>query len=112
MSLSPTIKTDIIDEIHSHAKIGIWHFDYELNQLKWNSVIKEIAELPANFIPTKENGFNFYREGLNRKLFEQAYQVLLETGNSFDLDLEIVTSKGNIKFVRTTGSAEFKNGIC
>ena len=110
---APLIQVDdILQKINYHAKIGIWQFDYEEDSLIWNSVINEIAELPPDFIPSKSNGFSFYKEGKNRALFEKAYSNLKEKGEPFDIDLEILTAKGNTKHVRTTGQADFENGVC
>ena len=47
-----------------------------------------------------------------KDLFLKAVERAQITGEPYDLEVKIKTAKGNVKWVRDTGRAEFKNGKC
>lgn len=92
------------------AKVGSWSADLVNNTLNWSNVTKEIHEVPEDFSPDLEQGINFYKEGESRDAIIDAVSECIESGKPFDLELVIVTQKGNEKWVRAIGQAERTNG--
>jgi PAS domain S-box-containing protein len=71
---------------------------------------KAIHEVPMGFAPDLEGGINFYKEGEHREKIIEAVSECIESGKPFDVELIIVTAKGNEKWVRSIGEAERNNG--
>ncbi|SDI43941.1 PAS domain-containing sensor histidine kinase [Winogradskyella thalassocola] len=102
----------ILDKTNEVARIGTWEIDLIKNTIFWSKVVFEIHEVPSDFTPNLEIGINFYKEGKSRKIIEKAINDAEVQGVSFDLELELVTFKGNNIWVRTTGQAEIVDGKC
>jgi len=92
------------------ARIGSWKVDLVNNNVSWSDATKEIHEVPQEFVPNLEKGIDFYKKGVHRDRIVEAVSECMETGNPFDLELIIVTAKGNEKWVRAIGEAETSNG--
>ena len=103
---------NLLLEASKVSKVGAWEYDVIEKKLQWSSVTKEIHEVPENYIPDLSTGINFYLVGENRKLISEAFIKLLEKGIPYNIELKIRTFKGNIKWVRAIGKANFKKGKC
>jgi len=110
-----TDKKDLEELLHkatSLARIGSWEIDVVNGTLYWSDITKQIHELPADFEPDLETGINFYKEGSDRSIITQKVQEIIEKGTPCDVELQIVTAKGNNKWVRVIGEAEFVDNKC
>ncbi|RFN59350.1 PAS domain-containing sensor histidine kinase [Marixanthomonas ophiurae] len=95
------------------AKIGSWEVDLIDNTIFWSKVTKEIHEVESDYMPILEEGINFYKEGENRERITKLFNNCIETGEKFDGEFQIITSKGKEKWVRSIGAAVFdKNDSC
>ena len=101
---------DLLSKTNSLARIGSWEMDIKKNTLYWSDITKEIHETEAGFIPDLQTAINFYKEGESRNLITQKVQDALEKGLAFDAELQIITAKGNEKWIRAIGETEFANG--
>lgn len=103
---------DMLEQTNKIAHVGGWEFDVNKDKLVWSEVTREIHEVAPDFKPSLEKGINFYEQGKNRTKITQAITKAIETGESWNLELQIVTAKGNERWVRALGNADFKNGKC
>ncbi|NER81184.1 MAG: response regulator, partial [Leptolyngbya sp. SIO1D8] len=94
------------------GRIGAWEIDQVNQKLYLSSMTKEIHELPPDAEPDLETAINFYKQGKSRDLIAQAVQAGIEQGIPWDVQLEMITAKGNEIWVAATGQAEFKEGVC
>ena len=101
-----------LKETQEVAKIGSWELDIEQNTLSWSNMLKEIHEVPQDFTPGLDAAIGFYKTEKDRTTIKNAVSNALETGKTFDLELEIITAKNNDKWIRATGKPHFKNGKC
>lgn len=92
------------------AKIGLFEFDVLTQQLHWSEGTKRIAEVSSSFEPSLEKAIHFFKKGFNQSKIKKAFLTLIETGEPFNLDLEIITDKGNKKFIWCIGEAENEAG--
>lgn len=92
------------------AKIGSWSVNLLTNKIFWSPVTKEIHEVPLDYEPNLEEGINFYKKGENRDIIVQKVSECIEKGTSYDVELVIVTAKGNEKWVRAMGEPDQVNG--
>jgi PAS domain S-box-containing protein len=84
------------------GKIGGWEFDIDTMQQTWTKAVYAIHEVDFTGYPTVEQGISFYTPE-SRPIIEQAVKRAIEHGEPFDLDLEIITAKGNLRAVHTIG---------
>lgn len=102
----------LLEKSNSLAEIGSWELDIQSNSLYWSSITKQIHEMDADFEPDVETAINFYPEGFNRDSVRNALEQSLNNGTAWDMELQIVTGKGNERWVRAIGETECINGKC
>ena len=91
------------------AKVGGWEIDLETNTLYWSEETFHIYELdPASYTPTVENSIQFYAPEW-RPVITQAVQRAIETGENFDLDLELLTATGRRLWVHAASQVYLKD---
>jgi len=91
------------------AKIGGWEFDPATGKGTWTEEVARIHDLSLDDQTNFERGMTFY-QGESRVKIEQAVKEAVELGKPYDLELELVTSKGVAKKVRTIGRPMVENG--
>ena len=102
----------ILEQTNKVARVGGWEVDLVANKIEWTPLTREIHEVDPDFIPQLDTAINFYKEGESRNRIETAIEAILENGNPYDLELEILTAKGREAWVRSIGNAVFTNGVC
>lgn len=103
---------ELLDEASRFARIGSFEIDCEKDSLYWSPVTKEIHEVDLDYNPTLEKGIFFYKEGKSRDAMSKAYLEALTQNMSYDLELQVVTAKGKVHWVRKIGKPTFINGKC
>ena len=92
------------------AKVGCW--EQARNGVTiWSDEVYDIFEVPVT--PINEEFFSMIKDcfiGNSREVILTNLQRILSIGGSYDLELEIVTAKGNRKWVRTTGTGVMDKG--
>lgn len=109
---SPFTSEKFLSETLRIARIGSWEADLINEVINWSDVVKEIHEVPADYQPGFLTAMDFYRPGEHRDAFMQAVQETIVTGKLLDLELIIVTWRGEEKWIRVTGKSEIVEGIC
>jgi diguanylate cyclase (GGDEF)-like protein/PAS domain S-box-containing protein len=99
-----------LNEMGRTAKVGGWEFDTESEKQVWTKEVYRIHEVDENYEPTVNKGIEFYLPA-SRPVIEKAVQRAIEHGEPFDVELEIMTAKGNHRWVHATGNAHRENGI-
>lgn len=103
---------EFLDMAGHMAKVGYWEINLADSTLFWSDVTRQIHEVPDDFMPVMEEGIRFYKEGRSRETIIKAVEKALASGEPYDLELQLITGKGNIKWVRAIGATEFKAGVC
>lgn len=98
----------LLAETEKIGKVGGWEFNIDTKIQVWTEEIYHIHELDLSFIPTVENGINFYTSE-SRPIIERAVQRAIDYGEAFDDQLEIITAKGNHRYVHAIGNADLLN---
>lgn len=91
------------------GKVGGWEFDIASGRQTWTDETYRLHEVPPGFVPTVENGINFYAHS-SRAIIEWAVDRAISHGEAFDLELEIVTAKGRLRAVHAIGRADLTHG--
>ena len=91
------------------GRVGGWEFDIDTRLLTWTKTVYDIHEADITGQQTVEQGVNFYTPA-SLPVIKQAVQRAIEQGEPFDLELEIITAKGNLRSVRAVGKADLARG--
>ncbi|MFW5834489.1 MAG: PAS domain-containing protein, partial [Pseudomonadota bacterium] len=87
------------------AKLGGWRVDLAAERVFWTEETARIHEAVPAEAPTVQGAIAFYPPE-HRPTISRAVERCLEVGTPFDEVLEIVTAKGNRRWVRAIGEAE------
>jgi PAS domain S-box-containing protein len=88
------------------ARLGGWRVDLREGFLEWSEQTAAIHELEGEHPRySVEEGIRFYAPEY-REIIRQRFDRCVETGASFDEVLQIVTARGNRRWVRAIGEAE------
>jgi PAS domain S-box-containing protein len=102
----------LLDKANALARIGGWEVDRVNGTAYWSPITKEIYEVPETFVPSADNWLSFYREGHDRNFIGRKMADVIETGRPCDIEVEMLTARGNIRWVRAIAEAEFVDGQC
>ncbi|MDV6236629.1 response regulator [Leptospira ellisii] len=115
---SKTFETELIrakgllEQTSKLVRIGAWDMDLKKKVGTWSSVTKEMHEVDQDFVPDINKGLEFVKEGESRNKIVKALDGLIEKGIPYDVEMQLVTAKGNELWVRSVADAEFENGVC
>ena len=97
----------LLEQTNSVARIGAWSLDLVTDEVFWTQMVYDIHEIEDSaFVPSVEAGISFYREGYSRERIQEVLTESVRTGGTWDEVLEIVTAKGNPRWVRAVGHVE------
>lgn len=103
---------EILDRTNEIARIGTWEVDLISDKILWSRVTKEIHEVPKDYEPELEGAINFFKEGESRSKIQQVVTEAIDKGTPYDVEVELVTAKGNVVWARAIGQSEFHQGKC
>jgi PAS domain S-box-containing protein len=100
----------LLEQSQEIAEIGGWEYDLISGQLYWTRQTYRIHDMdtpPARL--SLDYAIQFFTPA-GQAALRSAIDKAVRDGSSFELDLEIVTAKSRLVWVRTTGRAESKEG--
>ena len=103
---------ELLKKSNQLARIGAWDVDFESGIVSWSDITREIHEVEPYFVPDFESSVLFYKEGPDREYVIKTIDSTINNGKPTDIEIQITTAKGNIKWVRVIVEAEFVNGRC
>ncbi len=95
----------LLAESEAMGKVGGWEIDIKTQQLTWTETVFLIHELDNAVQPTVAQAINFYTPA-SRPIIQRAVSSAIESGETFDVELEIITAKGNLRSVHAIGHAD------
>lgn len=100
----------LLGEAGKIIKTGGWQFRFDSDGAAWTTQVFDIYEITDEKQPSVDESINYYY-GASKQVIRNAFENLLAFDEPYDLELQIVTAKGNKKWVRTTGNPlKNKNG--
>ncbi len=100
----------LLNTCNSHAKIGIWNLDLKTGIVQWDKIARNIHEVDKDFV-IHNNGIEFYQEK-DKARIEKVGMLALTEGKKPDEEFEIITYKGNKRWIRVIGIPVMENGSC
>jgi PAS domain S-box-containing protein len=109
MAMSLQEKDELLTTVGTMAKVGGWEFDTRTRKGTWTDEVARIHDMDPSEATSVEIGLTFF-QGESRKKMEAAVKAAMERGEPYDLELEMITTKGNRKWVRTIGQPVTEHG--
>ncbi|EHQ30834.1 PAS domain S-box protein [Mucilaginibacter paludis] len=103
---------DFLERTSEVAMVGGWELDMLHQKVTWSAVTRQIFGVDKDFEPATGTSAFFFREGKDRNLLLEAFHKAITTGEPYDLELQIITATGALKWTRTVGHPEFEDGKC
>ncbi|MBU2929782.1 PAS domain S-box protein [Winogradskyella psychrotolerans] len=101
---------NILFKINEVARIGAWEVDLQNNKSFLSDVVRDIHGISKDYTITTEKGIQFYKEGKSRETLLKALNAAVNDGTPYDLELEMVNTKGEVIWVRSICQVERING--
>jgi PAS domain S-box-containing protein len=103
---------NLLNHAYRTARIGSWEFDLRANKISWGGITRELHEVPQDFEPTLESVTAFYQDDCAREMMSLAFNNCIHHAVPWDFELQIVTGRGNKRWVRTIGQSVREGGKC
>ena len=100
---------ELLTEVGRIAQVGGWEFDTNSGQVRWNTQVALIHDLDPKTPTSLPLSTAYYTEE-SKPVIEKAFRKALEKAIPYDLELEIITAKGNHKWIRTIGHPIIEDG--
>jgi PAS domain S-box-containing protein len=91
------------------ARVGGWKLELPKGEVYWSQVTREIHDEDPDREITLDLGLTYYPEGEHRNKIQSVVAQSIEQGDPFDEELEMITPKGNRKWVRVLGKPVYEN---
>jgi len=98
----------LLTETQKIGHTGGWEFNIDNEKQIWTEETYNIHEVELDYEPTVAKGINFYTTA-SRPVIEHAVKEVVEKGEPFDLELEIVTARGNLRSVHAIGKPDLEH---
>ncbi|MEM7736030.1 MAG: PAS domain S-box protein, partial [Deinococcota bacterium] len=96
-----------LEDAQSMGKLGGWSFDLVTQELYWSKQVYDISEVPYDTELTVELAVSVYVDPI---AIEDAMANTIKTHKPYDVELEIITLKGNRRWVRSIGKPVVEDG--
>lgn len=91
------------------ARTGAWELDAATPAVRWTDQVYAIHEVPVGEVVVLAKAIDFYHPE-DRPKVAAAVQAGLERGESYDLEVRLITAKGRLLWVRASGRAVREGG--
>ncbi len=102
-------KNELLTEIGRMAKTGGWEFDVQTGERQWTEQVYRIHEIEGGALPTVEEGMKFFPPEA-ALILSEAIQRAIDFKEPYDLELPLITAKGNKRWIRSIGKACVSEG--
>lgn len=99
----------LLQEVGRIAHVGGWEFDPASGRSAWTEEVARIHDLDPKTPSSVSLSINYYTEQ-SKPIIENAFREVIELAKPYDIELELITAKGNHKWVRTIGLPLVENG--
>ena len=97
---------EFLKRAQESATIGGWVIDLDRDFLRWTDEVYRIHDLPLGESVSIGDSISFCHPE-DRPRIETAFEQLTTEGESYDLELRIVTAEDRVRWVRTVGDPQF-----
>ena len=94
------------------AGVGGWEFNLPDQDFYWSELARQIYQVDPDLKLETGNILNFYKTGDSRDRVAKAMAAAMEHGTAHEIEVQIVTSRSEERWVRVVVNAEFESGRC
>jgi len=94
------------------AGIGVWEYNLITKELFWDATTRAIYDADETYTPTIKDLMSFYPQMPGVDSIEKRFQRIISNGVFSNCQVQIKTSKRNLKWIESNASAGFTNGDC
>ena len=98
----------LLAETSRIGKVGGWEFNIDTRKQTWTDETYRIHEVDYSYDPSAQNGAKFYTPA-SLPVINKAVREVIKYGRPFDLELEIITGKGNHRYSHVVGKPDLEN---
>jgi PAS domain S-box-containing protein len=109
LEISLNKSTQLLSETGKLAKIGTWEIDLDTMDLKWSAEVYHMHEMEVGERVTIQNAVDFYTPA-SRPVIQAAIDKALKTREPYHAELPMLTAKGNLVWVRSSGNVIYEDG--
>ncbi|MDP3897980.1 MAG: sensor domain-containing diguanylate cyclase [Mesorhizobium sp.] len=99
----------IFDRSSAAARIGVWECELTDESLRWTDVVYDIFDMPRGSTLDRNEIVKLYSKETVEHLHRRRSRAIAER-TGFSLDAEIITQKGNRRWIRITATVECDKG--
>jgi len=99
----------LLSETGKLAKIGTWEIDMETMDLRWSDEVYHMHEMQVSDKISIQTAIDFYTP-VSRPIIQAAVDKALKTGEAYHVELPMLTAKGNLLWVRSSGNVIYEDG--
>lgn len=102
----------LLENTSQLALTGNWEYTFFQTgeeSLYWSPMTKRIFDVPEEYIP-KYGDLDLFFKDESGQILQESIEKLQQTGQGYDLELKVITMKGEKKWVRAIGTMEKING--
>lgn len=100
---------ELLNRMGQMAKVGGWEFDAVTLQGTWTDEVARIHDMDPQDPTSAKIGLSFFTEE-GRVKVNEAVQRAIQYAEDYELVLELITAKGNRKWIHTIGRPVIENG--
>ncbi len=98
----------LLVEIQRIGRVGGWEFNIDTKKQTWTEEVYRIHEVDVTYQPVVDQGIDFYAPE-SKPIIEKVVQRAIEYGEEFNVELEIITAKGNRRWVNVIGKSDLEH---
>ena len=102
-------RRELFLKMQETAHVGGWEVDCLTGRQYWTEETYRIHQLPLDYDPLVEDGLALYAPE-SRPIITAAWTAAVTEGRPYDLELELINTKGKRLWVRTAGRPVMENG--
>ena len=101
---------DLFDRTFKASRVGIWVCTLPEEKLTWTDTVFELFDLDPQSLLCRRDIVSLYTQASREELGKLRSDAI-KHGDGFTLDAEIVTAKGNRRWIRITAIVERVDGV-
>jgi len=105
------VSEQLLQDAGAMARVGAWELDLERGIPHFSPEVYRIHEIPPGHRPSLDEAIRYYPEDA-RETIRSLIQDAIETGESWDVELPLITASGKNVWIRAIGRPEFIAGKC
>lgn len=101
----------VLKETNEIGKIGNWEYNQEQDTINCCPMINTILEVEKDYEYTLNGYIDFFKIGYHRNTISMAIYSAMENKRVWNEKLQIITAKGNQRWVKVSGKPLYNNGL-